>query len=123
MALPPEPLEEVLPSAVLVVVGVVDAAEWLAPFVPRGDPDDDDNDSQVPPQKARMRVLEVLRGDVTEGTSLTLEKPAGDYALRQGTRGAFLLCAGAAPHAWHVLGRYGPDSWSVARVKQTVRTS
>jgi hypothetical protein len=121
MALPPEPVEEVLPRAVLVVVGVVDAAEWLAPFVQRGDPDDDDNDSQVPAQKARMRVLDVLRGDVTEGASLTLEKPAGDYALRQGTKGAFLLCAGAAPGSWRILGRYGPDSWSVARVKEAVR--
>jgi hypothetical protein len=43
-------------------------------------------------------------------------KPEGAYALREGNTGPFLL--GNTDAGVEILGRYGPDTWPEAAVKQ-----
>jgi hypothetical protein len=113
MALPPEPLAEVLPLAVTVVegevTGVEDLGAWPAPdkgalldaAAPR------------PPQRVTVRIARSLRG--TARGELVVTKPAAGYALRAGVRGAFLVDA-----AGTLLGRYGPDTYDPAEVVHAI---
>ena len=108
MALPPEPLDRVLPLAKSVVVAdvaaVVDLDEWPAPG--NGPPD---SGRKSPAQQVTLRVTRVLLGTVADDVIVT--KPAGAYAVDVGTTGAFLLDKDAV-----ILGRYGPDTWPVDAV-------
>jgi len=116
MALPPEMLSELLPRAGLVVVGEVtrvdDTGTW--PRVDRGAPLD-----AAPPrpsQRAHLRVSRTLRGHVATD-ELVVDKPAGSYALHAGVFGVFLLASADAPV---ILGRYGPDTFSVDEVERAM---
>lgn len=116
MALPPEPIDEVMPSAdsgvLAVVTRIVEQApqEAVAPSA----------DTSLPTAAARQRVeLEVkavLFGALAAGARVLAVKPAGGYALREGNHGPFLL--GTREGEVEILGRYGPDTWAEAAVKQ-----
>jgi hypothetical protein len=112
MALPPEPLSDVLPSATTIVVAEVvrvdDDGAW--PPGDKGGPID--GAPPRPAQRARLHVTRTLRGGPVD----EVLKPAANYALRVGTRGAFLLDDEA-----RILGRYGPDTWSVDEVDAALR--
>jgi hypothetical protein len=112
MALPPEPLDDVLPSATTIVVAevvsVVDEGAW--PPGDKGSPLD--GAPPRPAQRVQLKVTRTLRGAPVENA----HKPAANYALRVGTKGAFLLDDRA-----EILGRYGPDTWSVDEVEAAVR--
>jgi len=115
MALPPEPIERVLPLAKVVVVAdvitVVDLDEWPAPG--KGPPD---SGHRNPAQQVTLRVARALLGTVDGDVVVT--KPAGAYAVDVGTTGAFLLDADNV-----ILGRYGPDTWSVDAVIAAIAAS
>ncbi|HCF58935.1 MAG TPA: hypothetical protein DFS52_13205 [Myxococcales bacterium] len=116
MALPPEPIEEVLPQAALVVEAEVESILSTGPAQPpvqakpgaTGAPGRD-----APDQTVKLRVTKVHKGPA--GLSeLVVLKPVAGYALRAGNKGPFLL-DDAKPHPV-ILGRYGPDTWNLGRV-------
>ena len=119
MALPPEPLASVLPAAGRVLVGVVVAVDddvvWAEPT--QGPPD---SAPPCPAQRATLRVLNVLRGDV-DASDVVVVKPAAPYMLAVDVGGAFLLNTATTPPT--ILGRYGPDSWAVEDVSAAISAS
>lgn len=124
MAIPPEPIDEVLPTAQLAVLGEV--AQVLAQDPQKPLPPHEPGATSVPGEAARqvvqLKVSEVLFGaseQVKPGAMLEVVKPAGDYALRAGNRGPFLL-KGAAKQM-EIVGRYGPDTYSAETIKAAAR--
>lgn len=120
MALPPEPLDDVLPAAALVVVAEVLSVDDLAPWpVDRKGPPDSAPDR--PAQRVKLRVSRVLRGAAPAAAAMeiTVRKPASAYALHPGAHGAFLLDASGAEPA--ILGRYGPDSYALAEIEAALQ--
>ncbi len=116
MALPPEPLDDVLPSATTIVVAEVvsvnDEGAW-----PPGDKNAPlDGAPPRPAQRVQLKVTRTLRSPSSGNATIDAHKPPANYALRVGTHGAFLL----DDHA-EILGRYGPDTWSVDEVEAAVR--
>lgn len=118
MALPPEPLDDVLPAAALVVVAEVLSVADLEPWPTdgRGPPD---SAADRPAQRVQLRVQRVLRG--SSASELTVQKPAAAYALHPGVRGAFLLDTSTDKPA--ILGRYGPDTYAVEEIEAALATS
>jgi hypothetical protein len=119
MAKPPEPLEEVLPLAVWVVDAEVVEVLKTGPKPPS---------PELPPkakkgitslgvknaaQTVKLKVKRVLRGDAVK--ELVVEKPVGSYMLRAGNHGPFLV-----DRAKGILGRYGPDSYSFAKLEAAI---
>lgn len=114
MALPPEPLDEVLPAARTVVEAEVTAVRDLGAW-PRDDQGAPiESAAPRPAQQVTLRVTRALRG--TPGAELVVTKPPAGYALHKGVRGPFLLDADA-----HILGRYGPDTYAIEEVEQALR--
>lgn len=116
MALPPEPLDDVLPGATLVVVAEVvtvdDIGAW--PKSDKGGPID--GAPNRPEQRAHLKVTRVLRGAPPKSGELVVTKPPANYALVPGSRGAFLIDAHAV-----ILGRYGPDTYAPDEVEAALR--
>lgn len=123
MALPPDPIEEVLSQAsgavLAEVVKVVKedpvrAADRLV------DPQLSDAPTQAPRQVVELKVTGVLFGAPgAVGTTLQAVKPAGAYALRAGNKGPFLLTK--VGDALEILGRYGPDTYSERAINETAK--
>jgi len=116
MAIPPDPIEELLPQATLVVVAQVSRVvtqETQVP-IPASDPKRKGG-PQVPlaAQVVALEVEAVLHGDsAAAGSELQARKPAGDYSLSVGAQGPFLLAHSDSDEApLIILGRYGPDSY------------
>lgn len=130
MALPPEPLDELLPEASAGVKATVEAIlhKEEQAFVPHPeDPDTVDIPRDLPAQKVQLKVQETLFGTVSlEAGSLIVTKPAGDYVLREGVEGQFLLATQQEGAPMIILGRYGPDTYSeralAAAIKAHKRT-
>ncbi len=121
MAIPPEPIEQVLPdanAAVIARVTRVVVQDPQQPF-PKAEP----GATSVPGgtvarQVVELEVSEVLFGDLEPGAKLQAVKPAGHYTLTAGNDGPFLLkLSGEA----EIIGRYGPDTWSRERIEQAAR--
>ena len=120
MAIPPEPLEEILPRAVWVVEGEVKEVLSTGPAVPPTGPVVPNMTSAptlASAQRVRLTVKRVLRGEVP-GQELVVVKPPAGYAVRAGTTGPFLL-DGSRPEPV-ILGRYGPDTYPLDEVEQAV---
>ena len=118
MAIPPEPISQLLPSAVWVVEAEVLEllAEGPAPakrVAPVGHTGVGQTSAA---QGARLRVSRVLRGP-SKVAELVVDKPEAAYLLKVGTRGVFLLSGGTPPA---VLGRYGPDTYPLTSVEQAL---
>lgn len=115
MAIPPEPIDEVLPDAASAVLGEVTAIlaeDEQAPFPKPEVEGMTDVPGEVAGQTVALRVDKVLFGTAKVGELVEALKPAGDYKLRVGNKGPFLL--GSPPAgAKHqvILGRYGPDTY------------
>src|SRR5688572_26042456 len=123
MAKPPEPLDEVLPRATLVVEAVV--AQVLSvgprPHQPEVDQKPDswtDRGVLSAPQTLVLEIMRVLKGAHAEKT-ITVEKPAAGYSLLAGNRGPFLLDTSGKIAV--ILGRYGPDSWPMTKVEAALK--
>ena len=125
MAKPPEPLAEVLPKATLVVEAVV--AQVLStgpkPAQPESTHPPDrlvvDTGRLSPAQTLVLDVMRVLKG-AHASASITVEKPPAGYSLLPGNKGAFLLDTTTSPAT--ILGRYGPDTWPLARVEAATKS-
>lgn len=115
MALPPEPIQELLPLATVIamarVTRVVEQAEQ-APLPERDSRIKGGSAGMLAEQLVSLEVTELLRGDGPEpGAELMAVKPPGAYTLVAGVSGPFLLQPHAEPQRYTILGRYGPDSY------------
>jgi hypothetical protein len=117
VAKPPEPLEEMLPKATLVVLAtvkrVVSTGAPLPPL-PEHEGHKSDIGARSPEQTLELEVNSVLKGQ-HEGL-LTVKKPIAGYSVREGTTGAWLI-----DDSGTVLGRYGPDSWRAQHVQDALK--
>ena len=117
MAKPPEPLEEMLPQAALVVVATVKRVLSTGaplPPLPEQEKHKADVGARSPEQTLELDVESVLKGK-HEG-ALTVKKPVAGYSVREGTKGAWLV-----DDKGTVLGRYGPDSWRTKAVEAALK--
>ena len=111
MALPPDPIDDVVTAARACVDAQVIAVTHTEP--------DAHERGLFPQQRVQVRVDAVGFGDVVcnaDGT-VTLTKPHGPYLLRVGDRGPLLLGRVAGDAHDVILGRYGPDTYSVAALR------
>ena len=110
MAIPPDPIDEVLPAAqgavMAEVTKVIREDAQKAGFV---DPKLTDAPTVAAKQLVELKVSSVLFGDWKEGAMVQAIKPAGAYALRPGNKGPFLLTK--VGDAVEILGAYGPDTY------------
>jgi hypothetical protein len=115
MAKPPEPIEEVLPQATFVVdAEVVEVLRTGAALPkPQGKDGATSLGARAPSQQVKLKVRKVLKGQAV--TELVVTKPEAGYALKAGNQGPFLVDANHT-----ILGRYGPDSWNIARIEQAL---
>lgn len=120
MAIPPDPIEEVLPNAVLVVDAEVKDVQ-NGPPAPKvnAPPGYTDVPQKVGSQVVTLVIKRVLKGTTT-AKEITVEKPVGAYALRAGNKGPFLL-DNSRPRPV-ILGRYGPDSYSFEKIEKALKT-
>ena len=108
-ALPPEPVEDLLPKAKYVVEANV------ARVLYQGDKPDRSGRKNVagpiPPERCQVLQLDVTRmiAGADPGTSITVVKPLAPYVLKAGqsTSGTAFLVEGGDPYPI-ILGRYGP---------------
>jgi hypothetical protein len=115
VALPPEPLQELLPHAAWVVEAEVTDVLAVGEPPPKVSAPAGwtDTGQKAASQRVQLKVTRVLRGPPVQ--ALVVDKPVGAYALRAGNKGPFLL-DGSQPHPV-ILGRYGPDSYALARIE------
>lgn len=118
MAIPPEPIEDVLPDAVLVVEAEVLEVLSTGPDTPKvhSKPGMTSTGAKSPSQKVKLKVTKVLFGAPTK--ELVVEKPEAGYALRAGNHGPFLVDKSNV-----ILGRYGPDSYSLERITKALKAT
>lgn len=117
MALPPEPIEEVLPSADAAVLATVSRIVEQAPQQQYERSLDTSLPTTAARQVVELKVTKVLFGSLAQnGGTVNVIKPEGAYALREGNQGPFVLAKSDA--GVEIVGRYGPDTWSEAAVKQ-----
>jgi hypothetical protein len=108
-ALPPEPVEELLPKAKYVIEASV------ARVLYQGERPERDTETNVggpiPPDRCQVVHLDVTRrvAGADSGTSITVVKPLAPYLLKadQSTSGTAFLVQGGDPFPI-ILGRYGP---------------
>lgn len=122
MAIPPDPIEEVLPNAAWVVDAEVKEVVQQGPAAPKvpAPPGWTDTGQKVGSQLVKLSIRRVLKGQ-SELKELTVEKPVAGYALKAGNKGPFLL-DGSKPHPV-ILGRYGPDSYSFEKIEAALKKS
>lgn len=123
MALPPEPIEEVMPQAALIVEAEVESVLESGP-APRAAESAPGATSfpgrDAPQQTVKLRVTKVHKGPA-DTREIVARKPAAGYALRSGNKGPFLL-DDSKPNPV-ILGRYGPDSWNLERILGALKAS
>lgn len=119
MALPPEPLQEVIPDATWVVDAEVKEVLSTGPVPPKiqARPGSTSVGQQTASQVVKLLVKRVLHGAQVQ--ELVVEKPEAGYALRAGNHGPFLI-KDHQPHPV-ILGRYGPDSWSFEKIERALK--
>lgn len=115
MAIPPDPIDEVIPEVTCAVVGQVTKVlerGKQAPLPAPSHPGMTDVPGELASQVVELRVDEVLCGDrLQKGETVAVHKPAGDYTLVEGNQGPFLLADKEGVGHLVILGRYGPDSY------------
>jgi len=116
MALPPEPIDEVMPAANDAVLAVVNRVVEQAPQKALERTLETSLPTSAARQVVELKVTKVLFGGLKPGALVQAVKPEGAYALREGNQGPFVL--GTTDGAVEILGRYGPDTWPEAEVKQ-----
>lgn len=117
MAIPPDPIDEVLPAAqgavMAEVTKVVKQDADKSGFV---DPKVSDANTVSARQVVELKVSKVLFGEWKAGSSVQVVKPAGAYALQPGNKGPFLLSKVGG--AIEILGAYGPDTYGEPAITQ-----
>ncbi|MGV3625966.1 MAG: hypothetical protein ACO1OB_34470 [Archangium sp.] len=118
MALPPEFIEEVLPGADAAVMAEVAKVLEQSPQKPQPETQFTSTRDEAAAQVVELTVKSVVFGEV--GATVKAIKPAGAYALREGNKGPFVL-GKDAKGAVQILGRYGPDTWPEAQVREAAK--
>jgi hypothetical protein len=119
MAIPPEPIQEILPQAAWVLDAEVleVLSTGAAPPPVKAAYGATSTGKKAPSQVVKLKVKRVLQGKA--GTSeLVVEKPEATYALRAGNKGPFLLDASTPPK---ILGRHGPDNYDFPTVEKALK--
>lgn len=117
MAIPPDPIDEVLPRAnAAVLAEVLKVLEQAPNSMEQVNPRASDVRTVASRQVVELKVTGVLFGDARAGATVKAVKPAGAYALKAGNKGPFLLTGQG--DAVEILGRYGPDTYSEALIRQ-----
>ncbi len=120
MAKPPEPLQEILPRAALIVeaevVEVLETGE--APPAPDAPQGYTSAGHQVASQLVELKVTRSLKGEAS-GDRLRVHKPVAAYGLRAGNHGPFLL--EGEGDSWTIIGRYGPDSYKLSLIERALQ--
>lgn len=121
MAIPPEPIEEILPQAALIVEAEVEAVLATGQIQPKVEAPAGATSTgkKVANQTVKLKVTKVHLGS-SKLKELTVEKPLGAYALKVGNKGPFVL-DGSKPNPV-ILGRYGPDTWDLKRILDGLKT-
>ena len=116
MAKPPEPIEDVMPNAAWIVEAEVKEvmATGPTPQQPTAKPGATSIGYTSASQTVKLTISNVLKGD--KATELVVEKPVAPYSLRPGNKGPFLIDKSKT-----ILGRYGPDSWHLDRIKAAMK--
>ena len=120
MAIPPEPIEEVLPKAALVIEAEVEAVLATGPIQPKlqAPLGKTSTGKKAASQTVRLKVTRVHKGP--SGTKdVVAEKPLAGYALKAGNKGPFLL-DDSKPNPL-ILGRYGPDTWGLQNILDALK--
>ena len=122
MAIPPEPIEEVMPQAALVIEAEVQSVLATGPIQPKVDAPlgKTSTGKQTANQTVKLKVTKVHKGPGSL-KELVAEKPVAGYALKAGNKGPFLLDA-TKPNPV-ILGRYGPDTWDLPRILGALKSA
>lgn len=120
MAIPPEPIDEVLPEAECAVVAEITRvlSQGEQDVVPEVGEEDGivDTPRVLPWQRIILHVKDVLFGDLAaKGDELEVLKPPGNYTLRADIEVPFLLAQDDEDIV--IIGRYGPDTYSLNEIK------
>jgi hypothetical protein len=124
MALPPEPLRELIPLSTTIVVAVVTAILSIgttpdpppnAAKLPKGSTS---VGRKAPEQWVRIKIERVLYGKAPETEEIEVKKPEAGYTLHVGNQGPFFLDAEGT-----IIGRYGPDTHREAAIVQALKAS
>ncbi len=116
MAIPPEPLAELLARASSIVVAEVAEVLSTGPLPPRGKkilPTDVDVGMKTPSQKVKLKVSRTLKG--MSATEVIVDKPEAPYRLIVGESGAFFLESGT------IIGRYGPNTHKLEKIEAALK--
>ncbi|MCB9639383.1 MAG: hypothetical protein H6728_15360 [Myxococcales bacterium] len=123
MAMPPEPIDELLPKAEFgVIAEVLEIKErGEQAYIPKPEqPDTVDIPRDLPYQVVTLQVKERLFGQA-QAERFDVYKPAGDYVLRAGIEGPFFLCKDEDHKQPVILGRYGPDNYTLHVVRAAIK--
>ena len=115
MAKPPEPIEDVMPNATWVVDAEVTEVLATGPQPAKVDakPGATSTGQKTASQTVKLKIKRVMFGEKV--AELVVEKPEAQYALKPGNHGPFLIDATKT-----ILGRYGPDSYSLERIEKAL---
>lgn len=123
MAIPPDPIDEVLPDVEAVVLGRILRVISRAPQAPLAmgpRPGVTDAPGALSSQEVELVIERVVLGTPgAVGQRLVLHKPEGDYLLAEGNHGPFLLRARG--EGFEIVGRYGPDSYRLEVIEDALR--
>lgn len=119
MAIPPEPLQELLPQAALIVDAEVleVVSQGPQPPIPDHPKGATSVPGKTPSQVVKLKVKRALKGKV-QG-ELTVDKPEGDYVLTKGNKGPFLLKQEKGNTV--IIGRYGPDTYRMDTIEAALK--
>lgn len=125
MALPPEPIDEVLPLADACMIAKVTQiiSSGKQSFIPdtSKDPEIVEVPRDLPEQYVELEVKELLFGKMYKvGQKLQIQKPSGDYVLKINLEAPFLIHHAEGAKHPEILGRYGPDTWSLRVLKAAI---
>lgn len=115
MAIPPEPLAELLAQATSVVIAEVTAIVKVGALPKKKEkthPSMVDVGNKKPAQTVKLKVTRTLKG--MSATEPSVEKPEAAYSLAVGDKGAFFLANGA------IIGRYGPNTYPLERIESAL---
>ena len=123
MAIPPEPIEDLLQRASVVVDGEVEEVLETGPEPPPAAAPGRHTSAGhlVAAQTVRLKVRRVLKGAIADAAPhVVVTKPVAGYALRAGNHGAFFLATD--PAGLVIVGRYGPDTYRLTSVEHALGT-
>ena len=118
MALPPEPLPDLLAKAEIVIIAEVVAIVATGPKPPPPEHAAELKKGatsvgyKASAQTVKLKITRVLKGKASG--ELTVEKPEAPYTLHPGDKGPFFLAKGV------ILGRYGPDTHTAEKIEKAL---